>query len=705
MSAAQGSRAARDQDPGEDLGAEKGNHPMAKFLPGRGSARIGRRSVLRKAFGLSATLAVTGSMALAAAPAGATPYPQVAPENTIIVGSGSSTTYNMMQQLDLLFNSAPGCPMYVAKGSYVQPLNFQCLTAEQSGDSLGADASPTTTPQNPFGDVAISEPPIGSSNGIKQLEYSTNRSGSQNVANNVNYARSSRPLNPGNTGDFNGLNFVAYAEDQINWFHFTSTPSGGQTITTTNGTNSTTTGGSPQATPSAAIHSVSLNTLKAIYNGTINNWKDVADDTTGAVGADAPIVVFSGQIGSGTRDTMKTHLGFDPSLSSNPVNCATAGSNGVAGSNCAGPAIIFENELAQLTMGSVTALGANGTSFLSSLPVISGTNDHYVNRGSIQVSGALAAGTTKVTLASPAIRDSNYAGGQILGHSNTSVVIKGHTYTVTAYSRPTYTTAGALKAPASITLSTGLTTAVAATAQVRWTNSWDVAGSAGAVSDQEVRADAIFFYSYGKWKAQNGVDGSNAVNSIADVNCAHGCGGATMGDGYAANLGTEGGIPVNDNAVLRQTAPIFRYLFNVYNNGSAANNQAAATPATLNYVSEAGFLCKPQNKTLVNPLTGHTYVTDIQHAIESAGFFPLSAGGLSNGVVDDNYLTDEYNGATVSHGASTMTLSSTTATAAATYDYSQYMNVPSTGLAGGFVGTTNPSGYCLVTTTDGNGRP
>ena len=693
------------QDPGEEPGAEKGNHLMAKFLPGSESSRNRRTGVFRKALGLSATLAVTGSMALAAAPAGATPYPQVAPENSIIVGSGSSTTYNMMQQLDLLFNSAGSCPMYVAKGTFTQPLDFQCLSAAQSGDSLSSDAGPTTTPENPFGDVAISEPPIGSSNGIKQLEYSSNRNGTQAVANNVSYARSSRALSPGSSGDFNGLNFVAYAQDQINWFHFTATPSGNETITTTNGANDVTVADASQATASANIHSISLKTLQGIYNGTINNWNQVADTETAALGGNAPIVVFSAQIGSGTRDTMKTHLGFDPSSSSNPVNCATAGSSGVAGSNCAGPAVIFENELSQLEQGAVTALGANGSTFLSSLPVISGSSVHHVNNGSLKVSAAIAAGSTTVTLKSPAAAGP-FAGSQITEHSNSTVRIKGHDYTVTNYAAPTYKGNGTLKNPGTLTLSSGLVSNLTASATVTWTNTWDVSGSTGSVGNQEVRADAIFFYSYGKWKAQNNIDGTG-VGSISEVDCTNGCGGASIGSGYKANLGTEGGIPVNDNSVLRQTAPIPRYLYNIYNNGSATNNQSVATPATLNYVSEAGFLCKPQNKTLVNPATGHTFVADIQHAILAAGFFPLSQGGLDNGVVNDQYLPDEYSGSTVTHGASTLTLSSTTATAGATYDYSQYMNVPSTGLAGGYLGTTatNPSGYCLVSTTDGNSHP
>ncbi|MGP0029591.1 MAG: hypothetical protein ACLPVF_03700, partial [Acidimicrobiales bacterium] len=152
------------------------------------------RAGLRRAVTIGGTL--VGATLVTAAfsmPAGAT---QDVPYNNVIIGTGSSTTYSMMQQLDDLYNSAPGCQIFIAfpTTSDPQPLDYSCTVAP----------TPADNPENPYNDVATEEPAFGSSNGIQALEDqgahgATNPSGFTsssdpigNVAINENYARSSR---------------------------------------------------------------------------------------------------------------------------------------------------------------------------------------------------------------------------------------------------------------------------------------------------------------------------------------------------------------------------------------------------------------------------------------------------------------------------------------------------------------------------------
>jgi ABC-type phosphate transport system substrate-binding protein len=261
---------------------------------------------------LLATGVIAGLSLLAGLPAGAT---VVNPANNIIVGSGSQAAYNTINQLDSLFNLAPGCAQFVPfpSSSNPQELDYSCATAP----------TVAANPENPYADVAIEEPPLGSSNGILQLEDSgahgataTGSGVSINVAQNVNFATSSRAIG---SSDLEGLNFVAYAADGVSWFHYTEV----------NNKNS----------PSNAVTNLTQAQLKDIWNGTDTNWNQVG-------GSNAPIVVFSAQEGAGVQSVWKTYLGFDPSEATNAVNCYTP--KGGSTPTCVGPGVIEQNEDAQI---------------------------------------------------------------------------------------------------------------------------------------------------------------------------------------------------------------------------------------------------------------------------------------------------------------------------------------------------------------------
>ena len=107
--------------------------------------------------------------------------------------------------------------------------------------------------ENPFNDVLTVLPPNGATNGIQQLEdQGTHATGatSKGVAINVaplDLASSARApaLTGSTTGDDRGLNFVAYAQDAVDWIHWTSV--------------------SGTATPSSAVTNLTPTELTSIY--------------------------------------------------------------------------------------------------------------------------------------------------------------------------------------------------------------------------------------------------------------------------------------------------------------------------------------------------------------------------------------------------------------------------------------------------------
>lgn len=213
-----------------------------------------------------------------AAPASAAP---VASKNTLMIGSGSSTTYFLMQSMDTLFNDSPGCAAFDPTGEN-QQLNFNCLN-DPTTLSEGSN-------QNPYNDISVQETPLGSSTGILQLEnQGTNNStykcknGKSCPTSAVSYARSSRALK---SSDQTGLNFVGYAKDGVDWVHFTKTPS-------------------VSATVSSTVGNLTDAQISGIWNGTINNWYQITHNKAD----NAPICVYTAQDGSGTLATWDGYTG------------------------------------------------------------------------------------------------------------------------------------------------------------------------------------------------------------------------------------------------------------------------------------------------------------------------------------------------------------------------------------------------------------
>ena len=138
------------------------------------------------------------------------------------------------------------------------------------------------------------------------------------------------------------------------------------------------------------------------------------------------------------------------------------------------------------------------------------------------------------------------------------------------------------------------------------------------ISQQADAANAIYFFSLGKFTTNcHGKNGKKVV-----------CAGTHSND--YVTYGAINGISATESTVQGTgggagvTFPVVRGLYNNYNNASAT---VPSNQATLNFVSEKGFLCKASTATDINPYTGNSYRTDIENAIKAQGFFPLDVSG------------------------------------------------------------------------------
>jgi ABC-type phosphate transport system substrate-binding protein len=601
---------------------------------GRSSSWKGRRRKLALGATALGSIAAVGLALPAGAavtpPTGVT-YPAPA-ANNVIVGSGSSTTYNMMQSLDTLFNQVPGC--VITSGSVSgapskanQELDFSC---EQNSSSVTLEQVPGNAwMDNPINDVATEAPAIGSSNGIAQLELDRNSTatgiGTTKIAGNaenvslINFARSSRDISSAN--DVQGLNFVAYAKDGVSplvWSKVGSTvnplvKAAVSTITPIPGTGNTTVG-------------LTKSELQGIYSGTIYDWGQLGAKTSG------PIYVYSAQEGSGTQATFKTFLSGTPSDPSavNPVNC--------------------------------TDPVAPGTTVFNGPPTKTKPVPTFEKLNS----------ATPPALVPLTVDNTTCHGADVIFENEDASII------------------------ANATTPDAIATA--------WeTQNGFTSGSTAPIGN------SIFFYSLGKYNLQcEGLkqqvqyfDKSKAplVNIKVNTNC----GSEALPTALAGSklfLPWVNGVQDNPANVLGGTTPypITRFLYNIYSNGSNPNIPVA-TAATLNYVSEAGFLCKAQTTNglpssgtqIVDPFTGLWYHTEIFDSIVNSGFIPLTAtaGATEASVVDGPAVPEN-----ASSGADGNTAYALLSAGTPQYGAS-YLNssVPT---------ATNPSGFCLVFNTDGD---
>jgi hypothetical protein len=227
---------------------------------------------------LAAATVGAASLSLAAAgTAGA------APNASLMIGSGSQTSYATMTSLSDLFNGAPGCDL---TASTSLPLALNCGTTPTTAGGVGGEQGFNVSAENPYNDYTVQAPAVGSGNGATQLIDAG--TGSPTFTPAIQYARASS--HKGNTTDNN----VAYATDGVSWSTFTKTSAG--------------------ATAQAKITAISLANLSAIWLGTLTcaiggttynmDWKCLGAKSS------SPIDVYNAQTGSGTYSTWSGALGY-----------------------------------------------------------------------------------------------------------------------------------------------------------------------------------------------------------------------------------------------------------------------------------------------------------------------------------------------------------------------------------------------------------
>lgn len=559
--------------------------------------------------------------------------------NHIIIGSGSSTTYQMMQSLDSLFNNVPGC--VITSGSVsnapskkLQELNYACENSTAVGhtSTVLEQVPGNAYLDNPINDVAVEEPPMGSSNGIAALEvarvYNTSTYGAtfstpKGQVSPINFARSSRTKG---SHDVKGLQFVAYAKDGIAPMYFSE-------FKTTK---------TPQAKIAATLTKTDV---FKIWRGTIFDWGQLGAKTS------LPIFVYSAQEGSGTQATFKTWLAlvtstnkYDPSTATLHVNCkdpVTPGTSVVATKNTT-PGTFFKT-----------------------------------------VSGTIVARTISST-------DTNYTTCK-----GPTVIFENETASILQNAKTSHTTWSTIA------------------------KSW-YSEQLGTTGLSPV-AGGIFFYSYGKFAEQcAGLKEQvsyqdKSKTTVANYKAGTHCGSTLLPTGDKVVLSKVTAKAATPKSIIAGTYPITRYLNNVYSNG-ANTKIPKASAATLNYVSEVGFICKTQTSTggqgtkpastytapaatttkdIVDPATGLWYHDEIFNAIVDAGFIPVTATAATvvATIKDKTAVTEDVNaGAHTAYSILNATV--TGSKYGATY------------LMGGtnhsISSAGDPKGYCLVTDTTGD---
>jgi ABC-type phosphate transport system substrate-binding protein len=154
-----------------------------------------------------------------------------------------------------------------------------------------------------------------------------------------------------------------------------------------------------------------------------------------------------------------------------------------------------------------------------------------------------------------------------------------------------------------------------------------IENSAALMLSQDEGADGTVYYSYGRFQENQPVDGGRlgAINGITPT--------------VDSILGQDSlGNPVPQFPYSRTLFDVYTKAKTSYTVGGHTYTRVAATPATKGYMNPlSGWLCKPSASHDINPLTGHNYRTDIEHAISSEGFIPLPVGPVGGGFTGSSY--------------------------------------------------------------------
>lgn len=275
---------------------------------------------IRKAVAASIVLAsaFSASAANAAPPVGS----NNGPDN--IRSAGSDTTYDMMNRLNLLYNSSVGCNLTVGSPSF--------------GDACATGGTET---ENYDHDTVVEEYPIGSSNGITKLRINDGIT-------NLSIARSSRAISTsGNAArDLKEQGTVgsSFAKDGLAVMVFTG-------LRSASAPNNV-----PGFSGDPTTVSLTVSQIERIFSGAgggcASDWS-VLGNPGGLTGAITP---YGLQTGSGTYQAFDSLITGDPNACANALAAPTC--NAGAGT-CTTTRILFENNTAPIDGG----VGTDGVTY------------------------------------------------------------------------------------------------------------------------------------------------------------------------------------------------------------------------------------------------------------------------------------------------------------------------------------------------------
>lgn len=240
---------------------------------------------------LASAAAAAAAVVVAAGPALADPPGGTKPKAADVIGVGSDTIQNVLDQLSVNYNASH------KKGTHLYSWDATNPKTGAIGDKIVTKSGCKSIPR-----------PDGSSQGITALTTENAKTGGHPC---IDFARSSRDRASTDPAYAKGgIAFVDLAGDAVTW-----------------ATNAT----------SNAPASLTRAQLASIYECTVTNWSQVG-------GKNAPIKAFIPQTGSGTRSFFLTALGNGTAIT--PGSCVSDG-NGLLEENegvnkvLAGPDTIF----------------------------------------------------------------------------------------------------------------------------------------------------------------------------------------------------------------------------------------------------------------------------------------------------------------------------------------------------------------------------
>jgi hypothetical protein len=633
--------------------------------------------------------------------------------NQLIVLGGSQATFRMVASLAAIFNQSPGCDLS-SSTSIGQPLDFGCpgVNGETGGaqPTYGEDGLTPYATENPFNDVILEEPALGSSNGIAQLEDegahgSSTFSGVAVVSGSTTITISS--------GTFNGAQAKDTITDSGGYIPAGDTVSSINTADTqiTLAVAATNSDSTDQVTTSAPVNVSPLSAATSSRAPNLTSGSSAGDDK----GLNFVAYAMDGVSWfhwtaappvSGTSASA-------PDTVNNTTTPATTPSAGVKSLTVAQLTSIYTNSLSCNVNGATVTMnweclpgGTPGPIALYIAQSGAGTESTWASML------GLACGTSCVfpyggeNTAHTIFENET---GQIFANGDEADAIFFFSYgNFTANCQPTQgycdskptglqsgsavalgEIAGIPVTPATIAaqLPSATCTTVndvsmtSASIALKTTSSFPASVLDDSVVDETTPAAIPAGTLVKKWKSATKVKLSNAATANDSSDTLKFCPSLFAGD---------------------------RLLYNVYSDGSNPDIPVASD-ATLNAVSEDGFLCKASTDTDIDPNTGLTYLSEIQSAITSQGFFPLYPAGSpqvedGNGSASSPYTTTATGIPNPAWNELSGSKYDASVEAAAPYSFPTGDQDTDGSAVASPASAANPVGYCLVLTTDGNSK-